>query len=65
MKACQKCGNWHLQAEKVAGHRLSCDQVKKHWAAVKRKHYESYGHRAQPVTNPAGWYVCATCGRPL
>ncbi|MCF8144529.1 MAG: hypothetical protein K9N21_11480 [Deltaproteobacteria bacterium] len=65
MIACTRCGQWHTDAEKALGRRLSCTEVKAYWAGIRREHIRLYGHRAQITTDDSDNWICYTCKRRL
>jgi hypothetical protein len=62
-KACMRCGNWHTDAEKFLGQRLSCTEVKQFWSRVKKAHEEAYGHRPLISQEADGQWFCLICAR--
>ncbi len=65
MQACTRCGVWHTDAEKYAGHYLSCSEVKAYWGEVALRHKEAAGHVAQIRIRKDGRVVCMKCNQDL
>jgi hypothetical protein len=65
MKACTRCGVWHTDAEKRAGHYLSCTEVKQYWSDLKRLHMEATGHLAMIKISKDGRVLCVKCGQEI
>jgi hypothetical protein len=65
MIACSRCGRWHLDPEKVDGKRLSCTEVKRYWAKVRKEHLRLTGHAAQITTDESGNWICLKCNGRL
>jgi hypothetical protein len=64
MKACTRCGDWHIHAEKDIGRYLSCTEVKHYWSEMKRRHMDETGHLAM-IKIKEGKIVCIHCGAIL
>lgn len=65
MIACTKCGRRHTDAEETMDRRLSCTEVKQHWAKIRREHERSYGHPARITNDAADNWICYKCKRVL
>lgn len=65
MRACTRCGEWHLEAEKNEGRYLSCTEVKEYWGKVRARHREKTGHVAQIRIRKDGRVVCMKCNQEL
>lgn len=64
-RACSRCGAWHTDAEKLAGQRLSCTEVKQFWGRLKAAHERLFGHRPVVSQDAAGRWICILCQQPL
>jgi hypothetical protein len=61
MIGCTRCGDWHKDAETAEGQKMSCTEVKEHWARLKKLHYQRYGHYPSIHKNNEGSWICAQC----
>jgi len=65
MKACTKCPEKHAGAEQALRRPLTCTEVRRYWAGIRREHRERYGHSAEIAVDAAGTRVCNRCRRKL
>lgn len=65
MIACTRCGRWHLDAEKAAGKRLSCTEVKQYWEGIRQEHQRQTRHRPRISVDRDGEWACMECSAKL
>lgn len=65
MIGCTRCGRLHTDAEKAEGKRLTCTEVKQHWAELKTDHAQRFGHYPSVTIGDCGQWICLKCGHRL